>query len=70
MLLKVYQQTLLKLIIDRVALFYDEFRSPKPWDTKHGVTQYFRFTVDMFFLLEFFISSMSVWLEKTTELYA
>ena len=23
-------------------------RSPKPSDTKHGVTKYFRFTVDMF----------------------
>ena len=33
-------------------------RSPKPWDTKHGVTQYYRFTVDMFFVLDFFISLM------------
>ena len=31
-------------------------RSPKPWDTKHGITQYFRFTVDMFFVFDFFIS--------------
>ena len=34
-------------------------RSPKLWDTKHGITQYFRFTVDMFF-----ICSMCVCLEK------
>ena len=44
-------------------------RSPKPWDTKHGVTQYFRFTVDMFFVLDFFISLMCVLLEKTTVLF-
>ena len=25
-----------------------DVRSPKPSDTKHGVTQYFRFIVDMF----------------------
>ena len=40
-------------------------RSPKPWDTKHGVTLYFRFTV----VLEFFISVVCVWLEKTTVLF-
>ena len=41
-------------------------RSPKPWHAKHGVThwQYFRFTVDMFFVFVFFISLMGVWLEK------
>ena len=39
-------------------------RSQKPWNTKHGVTQYFRFTVDMFFVWEFFISLVYVWLEK------
>ena len=39
-------------------------RSPKPLDTKHGVTRYFRFTVSMFFVLDFFISLMCVWLEK------
>ena len=33
-------------IIDRVGLFY--YGSPKPWNMKHGVTQYFLFTVDMF----------------------
>ena len=41
--------------------------SPKPWDMKHGViTQYFRFTVDMFIVLDFFkiISLMCVCLEK------
>ena len=37
--------------------------SPK-WDTKHGITQYFLFTVDMVFVLDFFISLMCVWLEK------
>ena len=36
--------------------------------TKHGVTQYFRFIVDMFFVLDFFISLMCVWLGKTTVL--
>ena len=34
-------------------------RNPKPWDTKHGVTLYFRF-----YVLEFFMSLMCVWLEK------
>ena len=43
--------------------------SPKQWDTKHGVTQYFWFTVDMFFVLEFFTSLICVWLEKTTVLF-
>ena len=38
--------------------------SPKPWDRKHGVTSYFRFTVDKIFILDFFISLMCVWLEK------
>ena len=33
-------------------------RSRKPWNTKNGVTQYFRFTVDTFFVLDFFISLM------------
>ena len=33
-------------------------RSPIPWDTKHGDTQYFQFTVDMCFVLDFFISFM------------
>ena len=28
-------------------------RSPKPWNSKHGVTQYFRFTIDMFFVFKF-----------------
>ena len=42
--------------------------SPK-WDTKHGITQYFLFTVDMVFVLDFFISLMRVWLEKTTVLF-
>ena len=44
-------------------------RSPKPWDMKHGVTQYFRFTVDLFFVFYFFLSLMCVWLEKTTVLF-
>ena len=39
-------------------------RSPKPSDTKHGVTQNFRFTVDMFF-----ISLVCEWLEKATVLF-
>ena len=43
-------------------------RSLKSWDMKHGVTQYFRFTVDMFIVLDFFISLMCVWLEKITVL--
>ena len=30
-------------------------RSPKPWGTKLGVTKYFRFTVDMSFVLNFTI---------------
>ena len=33
---------------------------PKPRDTKHDLTQYFRFTVDMLFVLDF----LCVWLEK------
>ena len=44
-------------------------RSPKPWDTKHGVTLYFRFTVDIFLVLDFFISLMRVWLKKNTVLF-
>ena len=28
--------------------------SPKPWDTKHDVTQYFWLTVDLFLVLDFF----------------
>ena len=58
-------------IIERIALLNSTMnvRSPKQWDTKHGVTRYFRFTVDMFFVLNFFISLMSVWLEKTTVLF-
>ena len=41
------------------------FRSPKSWDTKHSVTQYFPLTVDMLFVSDFFLSFICVWLEKT-----
>ena len=42
--------------------------SLKPWYMKYIVTQNFRFTVDMVFVLNFFISLMRVWLEKITVL--
>ena len=43
-------------------------RSPNPWDTQYGVTQYFQFTIDMFFVLDFFISFDVCMIEKTTVL--
>ena len=38
--------------------------SPKPWDMKHGVTHYFRFTVDMLFVLDFLTRLVRIWLKK------
>ena len=38
-------------------------------EIQNGVTQYFQLTVYMFFVLDFFISFMCVWLEKTTVLF-
>ena len=36
---------------------------------KHGVTQYFRFTVDLFFVLGILISLICVWMKKTNVLF-
>ena len=36
-------------------------RSLNLWDTKYGVTQYFRFTIDKFFVLDFFIKFWCVY---------
>ena len=47
-------------------------RCPKPCHTSlwcYMCTRYFRFTVDVFFVLDFFISLMCLWLEKNGVLF-
>ena len=75
MFLKAYNQKMKTILMPNyrpsrwVLRWIYNVRSPKPWNTKHGITQYFRFTVDMFFVLNFFNSLMCVWLKKTTVLF-
>ena len=46
---------------------YLEGPCPKHWDTKHGVTQYFQFTV---FVLDFFISLIFIYTNESNLLFS